>query len=419
MSCNEENEDEVLSLCAESSDSRSGEEFEGFEEADLPPEIVVTPAVGAEIEVQDSPVKRKKKSRARVPKKLKSVVTKKSTAKSKTKSQKSKKKKSDINLEDLSPHDIGILKTKLGLNNKENSQSFRNRPNLRVEVNPDDISLADSDDCFTGNFPNEEDRRDLEKALFGDDDENSENDDEWDLPQILVSEKGPSIDKNLAKLVNSSCTTQSSVSDILHKYNVPENCDFLAPPSVNLDVWKVLGKKGQSQDRCLVDIQNIVAAEMVAVVKLASVLKHHIKSNVEAKSILTDLISLTGQVQFNLSLRRRYQCRPFLNKKYTNLCNINVPITTKLFGDDLAKEVKNCDVGFSLAKEKYGTSYYGPQRSFRGRGVNYRGRRPNRFQPYGQQYGRQQYSQQQYGQQNPLLRRGRARASATVSSAPN
>jgi hypothetical protein len=104
-------------------------------------------------------------------------------------------------LEDLSSHDIGILKTKLGLDNKENSQSFRNRPNLRVGVNPDDISLADSDDCLTGNFPNEEDRRDLEKALFGEDDENSETDDEWDLPRILVSEKGPSIDKNLAKLL--------------------------------------------------------------------------------------------------------------------------------------------------------------------------------------------------------------------------
>jgi hypothetical protein len=56
----------------------------------LTTEIVATPAVGAEIEVQDSPVKWKKKSRAHVPKKLKSVVTKKSTAKSK--SQKSKKK---------------------------------------------------------------------------------------------------------------------------------------------------------------------------------------------------------------------------------------------------------------------------------------------------------------------------------------
>lgn len=93
-------------------------------------EIVATPAVGAEIEVQDSPVKRKKGSRARAPKKLKSVVTKKSSAKSKTKSQKSKKKRSDLNLEDLSSHDIDILKTKLGLDNKENSQSFRNRPNL-------------------------------------------------------------------------------------------------------------------------------------------------------------------------------------------------------------------------------------------------------------------------------------------------
>lgn len=57
------------------------------------------------------------------------------------------------------------MKTKLGLDKKENSQSlqnrpsetrsFRNRPNLRVEVNPDDISPADSDEHYVGNFPSD------------------------------------------------------------------------------------------------------------------------------------------------------------------------------------------------------------------------------------------------------------------------
>lgn len=78
MSCHEE---EVLSICAESS-SPDGE-FEGFEEADLSKALVVTLPVGAEIEVHDSSVKRKTNSRAGAPKKLKSVKSKKSTATSK------------------------------------------------------------------------------------------------------------------------------------------------------------------------------------------------------------------------------------------------------------------------------------------------------------------------------------------------
>lgn len=56
--------------------------------------------------------------------------------------------------------------------------------------------------------------------------------------------------------------------------------------------------------------------------------------------MIADALTLFGQAQYNLSLRRRYMIRPQLKKKYSNLCNINTPITTSLFGDDVQKEIK-------------------------------------------------------------------------------
>ena len=389
-----QHEDAVLSLDSSSSD------FEGFDKDDI---ITPGPCIGAEIEVGNSISLNK-------PKKLKSVVKKankkvKPVSNANNKKHDKKNKKAGL-LDKLSERDIEILKGKLGLDNvdKENSQSFAN-----IEVN-----WSENENCndYESQRP---DKNELEKALFGDSDDNESEEDEWNLPQTYITEKGPSIDKSLAKLVNSACTTQSNVSDIIASYKIPDNCELLSPPSVNLDVWKILGKRGQTNDRLLVDIQNIVAAEMVAIVKLASVLKQHITGNKEAKGILSDLITLTGQTQFSLSLRRRHMCRPYLDKKYSGLCNINVPLTTHLFGDDIAKEVKNCEAGFSLARERFGN--YGAQRPFRGRQSSFRSRRPGRFQPYGQrQYGNNPQTGQ-YGQ--PYRRGFRSRASATNSRAPN
>ena len=130
-----------------------------------------------------------------------------------------------------------------------------------------------------------------------------------------------------------------------------------------------------------------------------------------------------GQVQYNLSLRRRYMIRPNLKKKYFNLCNINMPITTKLFGDDVARDIKNCETGISIAKDSF-QSY----RPYRGRG-NFRGgfvrnqRGSLRYQPYPAQY--QQGYTRGYGTYRGTQRgfvpgRGRRQmATATVSCPPN
>ena len=73
------------------------------------------------------------------------------------------------------------------------------------------------------------------------------------------------------------------------------------------------------------------------------------------------------QVQFNLSLRRRYLMRPFLKQKYSGVCNINVPITSYLFGDDVSNELKKCETSYKVGKYSSITksSSFGPIRGRR------------------------------------------------------
>ena len=131
-----------------------------------------------------------------------------------------------------------------------------------------------------------------------------------------------------------------------------------------------MNKYDQTQGKGIQDIQNLVATGITPIIKLAEVLKPHIMVNPEAKTLLSDSLTLLRQVQFNLSTRRRYFIRPNLKKKYHSLCNISKPVTDKLFGDDITKDIKTCDSLFILSKEQNYGYYSRPQRGA-GRGSHF------------------------------------------------
>jgi hypothetical protein len=193
----------------------------------------------------------------------------------------------------------------------------------------------------------------------------------------------------------------------MQKYQIPENCSNLGPPIVNAEVWKILEKKGRSYDRLLVEIQNLVAAGIVPIIKLAEIMGPDL--SLPAKEYISDAVTMFGQVQYQLSLRRRYIIRPNLKKKYKNICSQSTPITEKLFGDDIGREIKNCDTGISLAFPKYENRY------FRGRTPGYRGSyHQRRGRPYYTGYNQQH---NQYGNGNYRGSfRGRRRPSASATS---
>ena len=59
-----------------------------------------------------------------------------------------------------------------------------------------------------------------------------------------------------------------------------------------------------------------MATGLTPIIKLAELLKPHIMANNDAKTLLSDSLTLLGKVQYNLSIRRRYFIRPNLKKKY-------------------------------------------------------------------------------------------------------
>lgn len=421
--------------------SGSKEEFSSFEGKEIP-------LVGANVEIESEvhPLPKVTKTIKRLFNPLMIKIKskqKKPKSKAQSKPPKKKAKKNTIDLDKLTSEDVANLKKKLGLGlstglHPENydDESFfqpdyedfeglnQNRPNLRVQIDADDISDSElSYRVNQGNFVKDKNMsQNMLKALFGDDlKENTDpSDNEWSMPKLKSVVKGDPVASSLASLINTACISQCDVEGMISKYSVPQNCDKLCPPLINSEIWKILDKKPKSYDRMLVDIQNLVATGVTSIIKLVGFLKEVMSKNENAKQTVLDALTLFGQVQYHLSLRRRYLLKPNLKKKYRNLCSQSTPISSQLFGDDIAKEIKNCDAGVSISSRLDQFS-----RPFRGRGF-YRGNRGRRFHPYS--YGGYASNQSQTvdayyqpWQPRAMYRRGargRGRPSATLS-APN
>lgn len=296
-------------------------------------------------------------------------------------------------------------------------------PNIHVQIDSENISDHECDLDYNNNVSSKSVTKGFANALFeapqeAQPDGSDSFSDDWALPKLKCPEKGEAIPQSLASLINTACTSQCDTDTIVTKYKVPENCDSLGAPLVNSEIWKILDKRARTMDRGIADIQNLVAIGMVPVIKLTQCLKGAFQSNMEAKSLVADILTLLGQVQYNMSLRRRYMIRPNLKKKYFNLCNMNTPITSNLFGDDIAKEIRNCDTGVSIGKEPFSfprgrgrPSGFRPtvRRGGYGGQDGYNG---NRFQPYP---ARGSYGGYRGQGQNYRGNRGRRVAAATVT----
>lgn len=459
------NEDEVLSLNGEDSD------FSGFDPQDLPENESV---VGPSASVSKPPKGKKGKGKQHANPKL-SVnpkTTKKQAKKSAPSASTSSTSTSFQNLvENLTDEDIVKLKELLGFNefydyNEEENLhnlfgcSWDDKPGLTVELTDESVGELPVAAPVPAESSNKTKRNPLQpvelsqnmiNAMFeGSSDYEAEstnqNEEVWDLPKTKGPEKGPAISQSLANLINTVCTSQFETEKIVEKYKIPSNCDKLPSPLVNNEIWKLMTKPAQSYDKNFAEIQNLVATSVVPIMDLFRMVRPHFGDSNEARTLFSDVITLLGQVQFQLSIKRRYLIRPVLKKKYHGLCNISTPISTKLFGDDseLTKSVKNCDTSINVGKENYNSNnqgYYGGNyrpykpRGSLGRGAN-RGARfnyryqayPNMMYGYGNGYsgygGMYRGDYGMYHKRGFLPRqrfsRGRKQTpSATVTSAPN
>jgi hypothetical protein len=69
----------------------------------------------------------------------------------------------------------------------------------------------------------------------------------------------------------------------------------------------------------------------------------------ELLKLNTDALALIGHSNQDLSQHRRDANRPHVNKQYASLCAPRVPITGKLFGDELQSQLNNIKVSNKIS----------------------------------------------------------------------
>ena len=70
----------------------------------------------------------------------------------------------------------------------------------------------------------------------------------------------------------------------MSRYKLPSNCDKLASPFVNPEIWNDTAKRAQTYDKLLWDIQTLLATGIIPIIKQSELLKSHISKNVQAKN---------------------------------------------------------------------------------------------------------------------------------------
>ena len=138
---------------------------------------------------------------------------------------------------------------------------------------------------------------------------------------------------------------------------------------------------------------------MLPVLTLSKLVKPLIGRVPEIKTYISEILTLIGQVQFNLSLRRCYLMKSYLKGQFQALCDMKTPISTTLYGDGIQKEIKKCKTAVKIGKfvpnyrrpfgrgaARYDRPCY--QSQFRG---PYRGRGSARYQPYVNQWSQAQF----------------------------
>ena len=136
------------------------------------------------------------------------------------------------------------------------------------------------------------------------------------------------------------------VKERVEKHPPPENCKFLAVTIVNEEIWDFLPRKSRTVDLAFQRVQEPLLQGISALTKLAGKLVKDINDGKtpDTRHVLDhvmDSVAMLGNTNWKLNMKRRELIKPELNPPYTRLCKEDITLSTKLFGDDLAKHLKD------------------------------------------------------------------------------
>ena len=165
----------------------------------------------------------------------------------------------------------------------------------------------------------------------------------------------------------------------------PKNCEGLSAIITNPMLWAMISDSNKTRDRKLQSFQKELVKAASLMTKIFNTLiaaKGDVKklNIVDILTKMNDALALLGDLNYNIAMFRRNALKPDLKPCYQKLCAETVPLTKELFGDDLAKLVKEAGEVSKLSK-KVTTSY---PNNFRGKAQSSFRQTSFRHQPYQQ-----------------------------------
>ena len=188
---------------------------------------------------------------------------------------------------------------------------------------------------------------------------------------------GPSINSVWAEKLKASWQEDNnlhSMKPLYDKYKIPGNCETICAPAMNTDIKRLMSSKWDKKtDITYNGMQKTLTKVFAATVQLNGLnmaKKHDQESRKKGMQITADIVTMLGQVNFELSNRRKFHLGKCILPKYRALCaKDTVKPTTTLFGDNVTQLIKDVNL----------KSKIGYQEENRGRG---RGRRNSNNQDF-------------------------------------
>lgn len=134
--------------------------------------------------------------------------------------------------------------------------------------------------------------------------------------------------------------SQDTLAGLVSKYELPNNCSALKPPSANEIVLAAMNEASINRDNRISGSQLLLGTALAALGSLMNSLLEKAKENVKEIEPLSDACRILCSIFHGNSLSRRSLIIPGLNKDMKALLEKR-PISSNLFGDDLQEEVRS------------------------------------------------------------------------------
>ena len=182
---------------------------------------------------------------------------------------------------------------------------------------------------------------------------------------IPSQKKSPAVAEKIAALINSILSGKLSpevAKERGGKYFPPENCENVCTSLVNEEIWDLLPRRSRSVDLAFQRVQETLTQGISSIALLADKLAKDVQNKqtpnmTDIMHHVMDSLVLVTHANWSLNMKRRELIKPDLNLPFTRLCKPDITPTTKLFGDDLQKHLKEMTdvsrVGKQLQKKPF------------------------------------------------------------------